>query len=520
MVEKKKKVVRAKQEKFSNVDKVKAKNIENIPMHLFARECMGEYGTSIVKNRALADYRDGLKPVQRRILWAMKGLGLYNNKGTTKCARIVGDVIGKYNPHGDLSAYSALTLLSGGDDGKDTLLPNKRNCPVPLVTGQGQLGYKNSDASAMRYTEAKLSNYAETQLLDPDYLKVVPMMLNYDDKDLEPTVLPSLVPNILLNGTNGIAVGVIGGVPPFKFDGVAKLVAAALKGKKITANACLKVLEFNFRFGGQVLNTEEELLEYYKTGVGSVKIAPNYEIVDNVFATLDAPPYYSVEKYKKALVPEMDKPSKGKKKRKTGFDEVLSVDDVADAKEPFRVEVVFKKGLSFSEKKQLASRIAAKMSDTIKLRTNVVEQISKEKVRFESTNIPALINKWVNWRVKLEVDCNKAKLNVIEEDIRKQKLYLFACDKLEVIFQVLKAKTDDPNKLLATKLKISIEDATEILELKVKKLSSLSKESIKKIIEEKKSIAKELKEIIKHPQNHVLKLLKSVVLAKNKYGLT
>lgn len=315
MVEKKKSV-RVKQEKFSNVDKVKAKNIENIPMHLFARECMGEYGTSIVKNRALADYRDGLKPVQRRILWAMKGLGLYNNKGTTKCARIVGDTIGKYNPHGDLSAYNALTLLSGGDDGRDTLLPNKRNCPVPLVTGQGQLGYKNSEASAYRYTEAKLSNYAETQLLDPDYLKVIPMMNNYDDKDIEPTVLPSLVPNILLNGTNGIAVGVIGGVPPFKFDGVAKLVAAALKGKKITANACLKVLEFNFRFGGQVLNTEEELLEYYKTGVGSVKIAPNYEIVDNVFATLDAAPYYSVEKYKKALVPEMDKPSKGKRKEK------------------------------------------------------------------------------------------------------------------------------------------------------------------------------------------------------------
>lgn len=160
------------------------------------------------------------------------------------------------------------------------------------------------------------------------------------------------------------------------------------------------------------------------------------------------------------------------------------------------------------------------MSDTIKLRTNVVEQISKEEVRFESTNIPALINKWVNWRVKLEVDCNKAKLNVIEEEIRKQKLYLFACDKLEIIFQVLKAKTDDPNKLLATKLKISIEDATEILELKVKKLSSLSKESIKKTIEEKKATAKELKEIIKHPQNHILKLLKSVVLAKNKYGLT
>lgn len=431
----------------SSLDGVKAKSIEGVFMHLFARECMGEYGTSIVKNRALADYRDGLKPVQRRILWAMKGLGLYNSKGTAKCARIVGDVIGKYNPHGDVSAYGALTMLAGGDDGKDTSAPNKKNCPVPLVTGQGQLGYKNGDPSAYRYTEAKLSKFSETQLLDPEYLKVIPMMNNYDDQDIEPTVLPALVPNILLNGTNGIAVGVIGGVPPFKFEGVAKLVAAALKGKPITPKACLKILEFNFRFGGEVVNSDEELLEYYRTGSGSVRVIPNYEIVDNTFITKDAAPYYSVEKYKNALMPEMDKPGQKKKKRKSGFEEVLSVDDVSDAKEPFRVEVSFKKGLTHAEKKNLALRIATKMGDTIKFRTNIVEQISKDEVRFESTTIPALINKWVKWRVNLEVACNKAKLKVIQDEIRKQKLYLFACDKLDVIFKVLKAKTDNPEKL-------------------------------------------------------------------------
>lgn len=161
------------------------------------RTSFRDYALSVIISRALPDIRDGLKPVQRRILYAMNELGLDPKKPHRKSARIVGDTMGKYHPHGDSSIYEALVHMS-----------EDYSLSIPLIDGHGNFGSIDGDgAAAMRYTEARLSEGAETMLENLD-MGLVEFMPNFDDSEKEPTVLPAMIPNLLINGTTGIAVGI------------------------------------------------------------------------------------------------------------------------------------------------------------------------------------------------------------------------------------------------------------------------------------------------------------------------
>jgi DNA gyrase subunit A len=183
-----------------------SKNTDNIIQMDFSEEMKNsyrDYAMSVIIARALPDVRDGLKPVQRRILFAMKELGLDPKKPHRKSARIVGDTMGKYHPHGDSSIYDALVHMT-----------EDYSLSIPLVDGHGNFGSIDGDgAAAMRYTEARLSEGAMTMLdnLDKGLVEFVP---NFDDSEKEPSVLPSMIPNLLINGTTGIAVGMATNIPP------------------------------------------------------------------------------------------------------------------------------------------------------------------------------------------------------------------------------------------------------------------------------------------------------------------
>ena len=227
-----------------------------------------DYAMSVIVGRALPDVRDGLKPVHRRILWGMHELGLQPNRPTRKCAKITGDVMGKYHPHGNAPIYDALVRLA-----------QPFNMRYPLVEGQGNFGSVDGDPpAAERYTEARLARIATALLEDIDK-ETVDFRPNYDDNEVEPEVLPTRVPNLLINGSSGIAVGMATNVPPHNLR---EIIDATIMLIRDPATPLEKIMEVvkgpDFPTGGYILG-RQGIVDAFKTGRGSLKIRAKAEIL-------------------------------------------------------------------------------------------------------------------------------------------------------------------------------------------------------------------------------------------------
>lgn len=221
-----------------------------------------DYAMSVIIARALPDVRDGLKPVQRRVLYDMNELGIKYDRPYRKCARIVGDTMGKYHPHGDSSIYESLVVMSQ---------PFKKG--LPLVDGHGNFGSIEGDgAAAMRYTEARLMKITQEAYLSDLDKDVVDFVPNFDETEKEPSVLPVKVPNLLVNGAEGIAVGMATSIPPHNFSEVIDGVKAYMKNPDITTKEMMESIKGpDFPTGGAVVN-KDELLSIYESGAGKIKI--------------------------------------------------------------------------------------------------------------------------------------------------------------------------------------------------------------------------------------------------------
>jgi DNA gyrase subunit A len=226
-----------------------------------------DYAMSVIVGRALPDIRDGLKPVHRRILYTMQQMGLQPNRPTRKCARIVGDCMGKYHPHGNLAIYDALVRLA-----------QPFSMRYPLVEGQGNFGSVDGDPPAAdRYTEARLARVATALLEDLDK-ETVDFKPNYDDSETEPEVLPTRVPNLLVNGSSGIAVGMATNIPPHNLTEIVNAVIYKIQNPEATL---AKMLEFvqgpDFPTGGFILG-RQGFQQAYTTGRGQLKIRARAKI--------------------------------------------------------------------------------------------------------------------------------------------------------------------------------------------------------------------------------------------------
>lgn len=227
-----------------------------------------DYAMSVIIARALPDARDGLKPVQRRVLYDMHELGIKYDKPYRKSARIVGDTMGKYHPHGDSSIYDALVVMT--QDFKKGL---------PLIDGHGNFGNIEGDgAAAMRYTEARLEKITQESFLADLDKDVVDFIPNFDETEKEPSVLPAKFPNLLVNGSEGIAVGMATSIPPHNLGEVIDAVKAYMLDESITVEGLMKYIKGpDFPTGGIVIN-KDELLEIYETGVGKIKVRGKVDI--------------------------------------------------------------------------------------------------------------------------------------------------------------------------------------------------------------------------------------------------
>ena len=228
-----------------------------------------DYAMSVIISRALPDVRDGLKPVQRRTLYDMYELGIRYDRPYRKCARIVGDTMGKYHPHGDSSIYEALVVMAQDFKKGKT-----------LVDGHGNFGSIEGDgAAAMRYTEARLEKLTQDVFLEDLDKNVVDFMPNFDETEKEPVVLPVRIPNLLVNGADGIAVGMATSIPPHNLGEVVDAVKAYMKNNDISVKGLMRYLKGpDFPTGGLVVN-KDDLLRIYETGTGKLRVRGKVETV-------------------------------------------------------------------------------------------------------------------------------------------------------------------------------------------------------------------------------------------------
>lgn len=380
-----------------------------------------DYAISVIIARALPDIRDGLKPVQRRILYSMSELGLDPDKPHRKSARIVGDTMGKYHPHGDSSIYDALVHMT-----KDFSLM------IPLVDGHGNFGSIDGDpAAAMRYTEARLSLGATT-LLDHLEKGLVEFVPNFDDSEKEPAVLPAMIPNLLINGSTGIAVGMATNIPPHNPDEVIDGVIAYMDNPDITVSKLMNYIPApDFPTGGIIIN-KDDLVSLYETGEGKIRIRSKVEIENgengrkNIVIT-EIP--YTVAGNKTKLVESLASLVKDKV-----FDEIYDIRDES-SKEGIRIVIEVKKDRDIEN---LLNGLYKKtpMEDTYS--ANLLAVKEKQPIVF---NLKSMISEFVDFQVELYT---KEYEYLLDKAIKRHEIVnglIKATDIIDLIIEILRGSS-------------------------------------------------------------------------------
>ncbi len=400
------------------------KNIDQIIQMDFSEEMktsFRDYALSVIIARALPDVRDGLKPVQRRILYSMIELGLDPAKPHRKSARIVGDTMGKYHPHGDSSIYDALVHMS-----------EDFSMMLPLVDGHGNFGSIDGDsAAAMRYTEARLS-LSSMALLDHLEKGLIEFVPNFDDSEKEPTVLPAMIPNLLINGTTGIAVGMATNIPPHNPDEVIDGVIAYMDNPNITVRKLMEYIPApDFPTGGLIIN-QDDLYSLYETGEGRIRIRSKVEIENgdngrkNIVIT-EIP--YTISGNKTKLVEGLATLIKDKV-----FDEIFDVRDES-SKEGIRIVIEVKKDRDLDN---LLNGLYKKTSMEDTYAANLLAIKEQQPIVF---NLKSIISEFVNFQVELYT---KEYDYLLDKALKRQEIVgglIKATDVIDLIIEILRGSS-------------------------------------------------------------------------------
>lgn len=399
----------------------KAENIIQLDYSEEMRNSYRDYAMSVIIARALPDVRDGLKPVQRRILYAMSQLGLDPKKPHRKSARIVGDTMGKYHPHGDSSIYDALVRMT-----------ENYSLSIPLVDGHGNFGSIDGDgAAAMRYTEARLSEGAMTML---DHLEkgLVDFVPNFDDSEMEPTVLPAMIPNLLINGTTGIAVGMATNIPPHNPGEVIDGAIAYLDNPDITVEKLMKYIPApDFPTGGMIIN-QSDIRQIYETGEGKIRIRSKVEIENgengrkNIVIT-EIP--YTVAGNKTKLVESLVSMMKDKV-----FDEIFDVRDES-SKEGIRIVVEVKKDRDINN---LLNGLYKKTLMEGTYSVNLLAVKEQQPVLF---NLKTMLEEFIRFQEELYTKEYEHLLKKAEDRLEIVKGLIKATDVIDLIIEILRGSS-------------------------------------------------------------------------------
>ncbi|MDW8095683.1 MAG: DNA topoisomerase (ATP-hydrolyzing) [Aquificaceae bacterium] len=436
-----------------------------VPIEEEVKQSYIDYAMSVIVGRAIPDVRDGLKPVHRRILYSMHEMGLYPEKSFVKSARIVGAVLGYYHPHGDQAVYEALVRMA-----------QDFNMNYPLIIGQGNFGSVDGDPpAAMRYTEAKLSKYAVKLLEDIDK-NTVDFVPNFDGSTLEPSVLPARFPNLLCNGTSGIAVGLATSIPPHNLKEVCQALIELAKKPDLSTEEILKHIKGpDFPTGGVVENYKE-LLEFYEKGKGQVRIRAKAHVEkvqggrEQIVIT-ELP--YQVNKAELVKrIAELAREGKLK--------EISDIRDESD-KEGIRIVIELKR-------EAVGQKVVEKLYRYTSLRKNFplnfVVLIDGEP---KLVGIKTLLQEFMNHRLEVILRRSKFFLAKAKERLHIVEGLLIALNHLDQVIQDIRSSSDprEAKERLVGKYRLTQAQAEAVLDMRLQRLTSLERN---KLQEEEKEL--------------------------------
>ncbi|WP_187648089.1 DNA gyrase subunit A [Nitrosophilus labii] len=464
----------------------KSQDIQEIDIEESVKASYLDYSMSVIIGRALPDARDGLKPVHRRILYAMNELGLTSRAAYKKSARIVGDVIGKYHPHGDTAVYDALVRMA-----------QPFSMRIPLVDGQGNFGSIDGDnPAAMRYTEARMTSLAEELLrdIDKDTVDFVP---NYDDTLTEPDVLPSRVPNLLLNGSNGIAVGMATNIPPHRIDELIDALLVLIENPNAELSEIMEHIEGpDFPTGGIIFG-KQGILNAYKTGRGRIKVRAKTHIEkkgNKEIIVIDELPY---QVNKARLIEQIA--NLVKEKQIEGIGEIRDESD----REGIRVVIELKKDI-YSDIVLNNLYKSTNMEITFGIILLAIE--NKEPKVF---TLIELLNLFLNHRKTIVIRRTIFELEKAKKRAHILEGLLKALDNIDEVIKTIKASEDTPSARVALieRFDLSEIQANAILDMKLQRLTGLEREKLENEYKELMAEIERLSAILKSEEklNEIIK---------------
>jgi topoisomerase IV subunit A len=471
--------------------------VEPVKLQTALEERYMAYALSTIMGRALPDVRDGLKPVHRRILYAMKTLNLEPPSGFMKCARVVGETMGKYHPHGNLALYDALVRLAQDFSQR-----------YPLVDGQGNFGNIDGDsAAADRYTEARLTDTAGDILegLDDDAVDFRP---NYDEREREPTVLPAAFPNVLANGSSGIAVGMATNIPPHNAEELCNAALHLIKHPNATIE---KMVEFipgpDFPTGGIIVEPREAILEAYRTGRGGFRTRARWhkeELARGGYQIVVTEIPYQVQKAK--LVEKLAELLTDKKVPLLGDVRDESADDIRLILEP-KVRTV--DALVLMESLFRVSELEVRFG----LNMNVLSKGQIPNV----LSVRDVLREWVEHRKEVLVRRSNFRLKKIEHRLEVLDGYLIAFLNIDEVIRIIRFE-DDPKATLMAKFKLTEIQTDAILNLRLKSLSRLEEQQIRGEHSKLTAERREIKALLKSDDMLWDKVAEEVKATRDKYS--
>jgi topoisomerase-4 subunit A len=463
--------------------------IERQSLRAFTEKAYLDYSMYVILDRALPHIGDGLKPVQRRIVYAMSELGLSAASKHKKSARTIGDVIGKFHPHGDSAAYEAMVLMA-----------QSFSYRYPLVDGQGNFGSPDEPKSfaAMRYTESRLTRYASL-LLSELGQGTVEWQPNFDGTLEEPVLLPARVPNVLLNGATGIAVGMATDIPPHNLREVVNAAVLLLDEPESTlGDLCKKIKGPDFPTGGEIITPSAEIRQMYKTGNGSIRARAVYEIEDGEIVVTQLPYQVSGSRVQEQVAAQIT----AKK-----LPMVETIRDESDHEHPTRIVIVPRSNRVDTEQLMAHLFATTDLERTYRVNLNIIGLDGKPKVM----DLKGLLEEWLQFRtdtvtrrINWRLEKVRARLHILDGLLA---VYL----NLDEVIKIIR-REDEPKPVLMKRFKLSDIQAEAILETKLRHLAKLEEMKIKGEQDELRAEEEELDKIVRS-KARMKKLIREELLA-------
>ncbi|HVY52968.1 MAG TPA: DNA topoisomerase IV subunit A [Gammaproteobacteria bacterium] len=430
--------------------------VEKVPLRDYTEKAYLDYSMYVILDRALPNISDGLKPVQRRIVYAMSELGLKSTAKFKKSARTIGDVLGKYHPHGDMACYEALVLMA-----------QPFSYRYPLIEGQGNFGSEDDPKSfaAMRYTEARLSAYAEVLLSELED-GTVDWTTNFDGTLYEPSLLPARLPNVLLNGTTGIAVGMATDIPSHNLGEVVDALIHLIDNPSATlADICKIIPGPDFPTEAEIITPRPEIAEIYRTGNGAIKMRAVYTVENDEIIITALPYQVSGAKVLAQIADQMQ----AKK-----LPLVSDLRDESDHENPTRLVIVPRSNRVDIEPLMDHLFATTDLESSYRVNLNMIGTNGRPQVK----NLQMILNEWLEFRTETVKRRLNHRLAIVQKRLHILEGLLIVYLDLDEVIRIIRYE-DEPKALLMKKFKLSEEQVEAILETKLRHLARLEEEKIK-----------------------------------------